>query len=224
MRSDAGSVSSKEPCKPYVTLLHTLKDIDKFVFLTIKCYTTAIIRENDMYYVFDPHSSNIDGMIATDGKALLKSHSNFENLIQFLEKFSSSLGDTENECIPFEATHVDIVTCTNESDDFEGFSDMSDKEHACMLQIIKDNLEHNLKKIEEHIDPIVRSEMELFYFECEDMDTAEVFDDVGMDLDIGAEITVPVSEEECREPENGDSKFESGYVIEMGHDFHGKCH
>lgn len=116
LKSDVGSISMVKPCKPYISLNQAIRELEKFLFQTIKCYTIAIIKENDMYHIFDPHSRNRHGMISPDGQAVLTSHSNSENVILFLEKFASGLGDSDIECIPFEGTHVDIVKPIDTSD------------------------------------------------------------------------------------------------------------
>lgn len=118
---------------PYVSLGEAIQGIEKFAFLTLKCFTEAIIVENDVCYVFDPHSRNRDGLVEVDGKAVLTSHSSFENLIQFLEKLAFRLANADGESLAFEVTHVDIAEstgsgiCSNESEDFDGFSDISFK-------------------------------------------------------------------------------------------------
>jgi hypothetical protein len=96
------------PSKPYVSLDQTVREIENFMFLTIKFYTTAIITENVVYYVFDPHSRNREGMVKADGK-VLTSHIGIESLIIFLEKIALSLRHNEKEVGAFEASHIEIV-------------------------------------------------------------------------------------------------------------------
>ena len=119
--------------------------MNTFLFLTIKCNTTAIIKEY-MFHVFDPHSRDSRGKMKVDGTAVLTSYADTQSLISFLETFAEYLGDTE--CVPFEGTTVNLTEMKNISDsEFEGFSEMSDGEYSCILQIIKENEESEIQKI-----------------------------------------------------------------------------
>lgn len=104
------------------------------------------------------HSRNRDGLVEVDGKAVLTSHSSFENLIQFLEKLAFRLANADGESLAFEVTRVDIAKstgsgiCSNESEDFDGFSDISEGEYTCLLQIIQERKDEKIKRIEEKLE------------------------------------------------------------------------
>ena len=57
--------------KPYVSLVGSMQEIHKQSFLTVKCYTVAIMKENSLYHMFDPHYRNEAGLTCTDGTAVL---------------------------------------------------------------------------------------------------------------------------------------------------------
>ena len=138
VKSDAGSMSCQST-EPYVTVNQAVRDMETFLFLTIKCYTMALIKEDGTYHVFDPHARDSRGLVEADGKAVLTSHSNAESLILFLNRLGSNLCEAESDYIPFEATYVNITETTDssDSDEFDGFSEISG-EYTCILQMIKE--------------------------------------------------------------------------------------
>ena len=89
-----------ENVTPYQNLLKCLSNIETFAFLTISCYTVAVIHD-DMYYVFDPHSRNTLGLVSESGSAVLTAHCTLNELHSFLLNLSDGLSDREKD-FPFE--------------------------------------------------------------------------------------------------------------------------
>jgi hypothetical protein len=71
-RSYCGNINREYTEIPFYNLKDSLKDMPQFCFLTIDCYTVAIIKSDKYYYVFDSHSRNDCGMPCTKGKAFVK--------------------------------------------------------------------------------------------------------------------------------------------------------
>jgi hypothetical protein len=83
---------------PYQNLLNSLCKIETVAFLTISCYTVAVIHD-DIFYVFDPHSRDEFGLVSENGKAVLTAHNSVHDLHKFLLKLTSDLSNHEKICL-----------------------------------------------------------------------------------------------------------------------------
>ncbi|KAH3816216.1 hypothetical protein DPMN_117728 [Dreissena polymorpha] len=133
-----GSTMDKESSYPYFTLEKALGGMHKCVFTMgsgTPSYSTAIIHDQDKYYMFDPHSRNDAVMPSPDDTAVVSIHKSLSDLCLFIRHLSASIDKSKN--IPFEAVSVTVLpdnTMMVESD-FEGFSDsdVSDGDLSCRL-------------------------------------------------------------------------------------------
>ena len=57
-------------------------------------YSSAIIKSDDMFYFFDPHSRNDCGMQEADGTVILTEHKSIEALCIFVRHLAASLHET----------------------------------------------------------------------------------------------------------------------------------
>ena len=130
---------------PFYSLTDALMILDKLCFFTVGCYTVAIIRYGNMFYIFDSHSRSECGMPCPDSKAILTGHSNLSSLMLFIRHLCSKLFSNCTQY--FEVTHIAFqeiqsLPTMNESNtsssEFSGFSDMSDGEYACRLFLIQE--------------------------------------------------------------------------------------
>ena len=125
--------------------------IQTYSFLTFKSSTVAIMKFDKIFYVFDPHSRNCDGLLSQDGTAVLTAHDDCQQLHQFVENLCNSLGGN-GQVVPFEMTHISIseMKAVSDSDtDFDGFSDVSEGEYSCLMFIAEETLKEKIRKIEE---------------------------------------------------------------------------
>lgn len=146
-----GPLVSETVEQPFSKLIDALHAVDGFCFLTVQCYTVAVIKA-DRYYVFDSHSRSETGLCHPNGTAVLTQHADVPELFKFILHLSTSLGCKDHKETPFE---LNIVTVTHVSDpessdsDFEGFSEISEGEYTCQTFINQENLREKLRYLEE---------------------------------------------------------------------------
>ena len=79
---------------PYRDLRTSLHDLSQTAFITVgrksPSYTTGVFVDNGRYYVFDPHSRDLNGLSCPDGKAVLTCHEDLDLLTLFLAQLSSA--------------------------------------------------------------------------------------------------------------------------------------
>ncbi|XP_060554953.1 uncharacterized protein LOC132715878 [Ruditapes philippinarum] len=120
-------------------------------------YSSAIIWDEQQYYVFDPHSRNECGMVCADGKATLTVHKNVAALCLHLKHLCASIFTNVNE--PFELCGVnlfedipnwgsDFETSSESGSDFSGFDPVSDSE----LILLKEKLQEIDNSSETELD------------------------------------------------------------------------
>ena len=96
---------------------------------TNPCYSSAILKSSNIFYFFDSHSRDINGMCAPNGKATMTSHSGAKSLCDFIGKLALSLNLKDN--VQSEISEIKICGETCFADDnfdssFSGFSYMND--------------------------------------------------------------------------------------------------
>ena len=122
--------------EPFFTL------IDKFVFLTIGCYTVAILQHEKIYYVFDSHSRNDCRMSTPEGTAVLICHRSVNELCLYFKHLAASL--FENANIKFLRLLSLLLKVTTQSPlspsstEFSGFSETTDGECTCRMFLIEE--------------------------------------------------------------------------------------
>ncbi|GFS23013.1 hypothetical protein ElyMa_006966000 [Elysia marginata] len=66
-----GLLDSTEDSPPYFCLKTSLSMISKFAVLIIgpktPPYASAIMKDENKFYIFDPHSRSVDGMACSEG-------------------------------------------------------------------------------------------------------------------------------------------------------------
>ncbi|XP_053396810.1 uncharacterized protein LOC128556283 [Mercenaria mercenaria] len=151
----SGDIHASSAENPFSTLSDAIQNIETFAFLTIKCYTMAVIN-NGTFYVFDPHARNDQGLPTVDGSAVLTGHSNKDELFNFVKLLSNNLCSTSAN-IPYELTNVTITSIdiednkhiisdacsTSSSLEFSGFSDVSDSEYTYIAKKVEDLIRNN---------------------------------------------------------------------------------
>ena len=104
--SESGSLIQLDEHFP--TLQGSIHHISKYGILTIgtgtPAYSCAIIKDSLSYFIFDPHARDSRDMACPDGKAVLTYHTKIDDLIQFLNLLSESLGAG----VAFELTPLSI--------------------------------------------------------------------------------------------------------------------
>ena len=105
-------------------------------------YSAAILKEDQKFYFFDPHSRNDCGMGIADGNATLTYHKNIEQLSLFIQHLAASL----KLCgvIPYEIACFKSETFSNvcssisfidSESEFSGFEEISEGEYTCRLYL-----------------------------------------------------------------------------------------
>ncbi|GFR71718.1 hypothetical protein ElyMa_005686400 [Elysia marginata] len=111
-----GLLDSKEGCPPYNCLERSLSMISKFAVLIIDPKTmpnaSAIIKDENNFYIFDPHNRSVDGMACSEGVAVLTTHRSLQEVKEFLLSLACSIG--HSPC-PFELTLVSVAISTSDS-------------------------------------------------------------------------------------------------------------
>ncbi|GFR81958.1 ferritin [Elysia marginata] len=68
---DKETLDSTEGCPPYFCLKTSLSMISKFAVLIISPktppYASAIMKDENKFYIFDPHSKSVDGITCLEG-------------------------------------------------------------------------------------------------------------------------------------------------------------
>ena len=97
-----GLVFNEQPINPpFYTVenafAHLLAE-QKYVFCTLASYegnssgsTIAVYRCNGIFYVFDPHSRNKEGMLVSDGKSVLLTFALLSKLIEYVRNLAKSM-------------------------------------------------------------------------------------------------------------------------------------
>jgi len=98
-------------------------------------YATAIYKENDTYYLFDPQSRNDSGMASFDAAATLSGHKSSKDLCLFIRHLFSSIFRTFDIQYQINALCVSDTTGIEDSDfesssssNFSGFEVVSEGE------------------------------------------------------------------------------------------------
>ena len=98
------------------------------------CYFSAVMKQEDSYYFFYPHSRTDCGMRAPDGFESLSSHKNIQILCLFIKHLAASL--EEKGRVPFELTRLEPCKPDNDTSsgsEFSGFSELLEGEYTCKL-------------------------------------------------------------------------------------------
>ena len=161
LSSYCGTVDRKVTQCPFYSLSDAVKDIDKFCFMTFECYTIAIIKHTQYFYVFDPHSRNDCGMAVPDGKAVLVRHDSFKELCTFLMHLCATLFKISNKKVFFEVNHVSIsplklfkesstdIQHSSTCSEFSGFSELSEGEYSCKMYMLSERQKELERDLEE---------------------------------------------------------------------------
>ncbi|GFO34188.1 ATP-dependent DNA helicase [Plakobranchus ocellatus] len=110
-RSSSKKQNTSEKGKRETAVLN----VNNFAILTLgsctQAFSSAIVKEDDIYYIFDPRSRDSAGMASPDGTTVRISHVSVAKVKQYLLSFATSLG--LSSC-PFELTLVDLQVKTLE--------------------------------------------------------------------------------------------------------------
>ena len=68
-------------------------------------YASAILRNDDHFYIFDSHSRDESGTVSSEGKACISQHINVTELCKFIECLAVSLNIPN---APFETAKVTL--------------------------------------------------------------------------------------------------------------------
>ena len=139
----SGTITAKTSNGPFKCIEDALRCLDTFAFLTVDCYTMAVMKF-DCFYVFDSHSRDEFGISNPDGVATVTRHKTLHDICIFIQNLSNSLF-LESDNKVFEITHVKLTSKTNtvsygnteysSSSEFSGFSEMSEGEISCRMFI-----------------------------------------------------------------------------------------
>ena len=148
-----GTVFRAGSIDPFYTIDDALKSIITYGFLTMSCYTIAIIKCEEIFYVFDSHSRSHSGMNCPDGTAVLSMHENTEVLTNFIKNLSTSLFEDDK---PFELTNINLVfyiaSSSTSASEFSGYSQMSDEKLSYGLAMPQEQLQENLSRHQSYSD------------------------------------------------------------------------
>ena len=156
---------------PSVSLFYNAEDaikmISQYGYLTMgsssPAYTCGIIADNYLdtykYYVFDPHSRDVNGLSCPDGTAVLTSHLT-SNINQFIFDLSKSLNISSAS--PFECTPAMLISVDNsdanhdcDSDStFSGFSEINNLEFDQRLSRLYEKVDKYMNMVKEEIMPV----------------------------------------------------------------------
>ncbi|XP_052221584.1 uncharacterized protein LOC127838063 isoform X2 [Dreissena polymorpha] len=163
-------------------------------------YASAIIKNNESFFFFDPHSRNDSGMCAADGKATLTKHKSLADLCLFTRHLCASIFKNVN--IQFEIRGINVIDISGleESDsfesssesDFSGFDYVSEAELVeahLRVKALSDNLS-NVDDTETFINDIMinLNDSEVLMKEI-DMEILNEFDSTRNGQDTGTDIT-----------------------------------
>ena len=111
-----GLVFNEQPINPpFYTVenafAHLLAE-QKYIFCTLASYqgnssgsTIGVYRCNEIFYVFDPHSRNEEGMLVADGKSVLLTFALLPKLIEYVRNLAKSMNLVD---CTFEFTPCDL--------------------------------------------------------------------------------------------------------------------
>ena len=110
---------------------------------SVPCYTTAVMRDENQYYLFDSHSRGDMGLLKPDGAACLTVHQNIDELCIFVHDLAASL--KLQDPVPFELASILTQQYSSDCDsNFGGFGMedfVSDGEYACRSYVAVENIE-----------------------------------------------------------------------------------
>ncbi|XP_053395869.1 uncharacterized protein LOC128556009 [Mercenaria mercenaria] len=157
-----GLINQTVDYEPYVTLESAiglaLKNEASSCIVTIgqsnPSYSCSLIRRNEKYYFFDPHSRNEVGMPVPDGYATLTVHTTASAVCLFVRHLSAMLFQTISN-VQFEISPVQVFvssSLTSEFGDlsdgsFDGFSDVSEGEITCKLYMLHDDTDLSVSSV-----------------------------------------------------------------------------
>ena len=88
---------------------------------SVPCYTTAVMRDENQYYLFDSHSRGDMGLLKPDGAACLTVHQNIDELCIFVRDLAASL--KLQDPVPFELASILTQQYSSDCDsNFGGFA------------------------------------------------------------------------------------------------------
>ncbi|GFO04541.1 ATP-dependent DNA helicase [Plakobranchus ocellatus] len=113
--SFTGLLEAMNDDPPYFSIETAVLNVDNFAILILgSCtpeFSSAIVKEDDIYYTFDPHSRDSAGMGSPDGTTVRTSYVSVAEVKQYLLSLATSL---ELSSCPFELTLVDLQVKTLE--------------------------------------------------------------------------------------------------------------
>ena len=72
----------------------------KYAFLILEGYMMALIKQEEWFYLFDPHAHNCLGMPDPNGTAVVRQFANILDLEQYLYALSEALHSNLFEIVP----------------------------------------------------------------------------------------------------------------------------
>ena len=107
----------------------------------IPSYTSAIMKDCDMFYFFDPHSRSFEGLPISNGLATVTIHDSLTDIVKFIYHMSGLLfQDAIGSFIPFEVQKVSTSVISDSDTDWSGFSELSEGEVSCRLHIAHEKM------------------------------------------------------------------------------------
>lgn len=80
---------------------------NKHALICIGCYASAVIQTETSFFLFDSHARNQQGLPDGDGKAIVLSFCNLDNLCAYIYKLNTALGYAETTIL--EITGINIT-------------------------------------------------------------------------------------------------------------------
>ena len=75
---------------PFTSFEDALDAIDQVSFLTVGCYTMAVLKFDGICYIFYPHSRNDVRLSCSEGKAFLTNHTSDFQLAEFVRHLAAT--------------------------------------------------------------------------------------------------------------------------------------
>lgn len=91
LQSCSGTLDRKITNMPFMSLEGALINTNQFCFITLGCYTMALMKLENVFYFYDSHSQNELGMSSADGTAVLTTHLDLQGCCLFIRHLAATI-------------------------------------------------------------------------------------------------------------------------------------
>ena len=147
--------------------LDTGMQISDYLLCTVNDMTFAIIHINDMYYILDSHSRDVQGNIATYGSAVLLQFNDISSMLEYLHRIYFAYHFNISPVIPMvmvnnspEISHNNSNTAVDRENELDGISKIISNNNSTQMSPSdsnrvtdgKSNLNRNSRILSDEID------------------------------------------------------------------------